>query len=99
MPVESKYKFEGIENIDGIDCAKISVALSGTRKMTTQSQGMNISTNGPFTGTTIILFAVKDGYLVKESVTSRMTGKIEIPDQNMSFPVVMDITSVNQIVK
>ncbi|HEX7494962.1 MAG TPA: hypothetical protein VF346_12135 [Bacteroidales bacterium] len=99
MPVESKYKFEGIENIDGIECAKISAALSGTRKMTTQSQGMNISTNGPFTGTTVILFAIKDGYLVKESVTSKMTGKIEIPEQNMSFPVVMDITSVNQIVK
>jgi hypothetical protein len=99
MPVESKYKFEGIENIDGIDCAKISVVLSGTRKMTTQSQGMNIATNGPFTGSRIILIAVKDGYLVRESVTSKMTGKIEIPDQNMSFPVVMDITSVNQIVK
>lgn len=99
MPVESKYKFEGIENIDGTDCAKISVVLSGTRKMTTQSQGMTIGTNGPFTGTRIILIALKDGYLVKDSVTSRMTGKIEIPDQNMSFPVVMDITSVNQLVK
>ncbi len=99
MPVESKYKFEGIENVDGIDCAKISVELSGTRKMTTQSQGMNISTNGPFTGSRIILIAVKDGYLVRETVTSRMTGRIEIPDQNMSFPVIMDITSVNQIVK
>jgi hypothetical protein len=99
MPVESKYKFEGIENIDGTDCAKISVVLSGTRKLTTQSQGMNIGTNGPFTGTRIILIALKDGYLVRDSVTSRMTGKIEIPDQNMSFPVVMDITSVNQLVK
>ena len=99
MPVESKYKFEGIENIDGTDCAKISVVLTGTRKMTTQSQGMNIKTNGPYTGSRIILIALKDGYLVKDSVTSRMTGKIEIPDQDMSFPVVMDITSVNKLVK
>jgi hypothetical protein len=99
MPVESKYKFEGIENIGGIECGKISVVLSGTRKMTTQSQGMNVSTNGPFTGSRIILIALKDGYLVKDSVTSRMTGKIEIPDQSMSFPVVMDITSVNKLVK
>lgn len=99
MPVESSYKFEGIEKIDGIDCAKISATLSGSRKMTTQSQGMEIRTNGPFTGTQILLFAVKEGYFIKESVVSKMTGNIEIPDQNMSFPVVMNITSTNEIVK
>jgi hypothetical protein len=99
MPVESNYKFEGIKNIDGIDCAKISSTLSGTRKMTTQSQGMEIRTSGPFTGTRVLLFAVKEGYMIKDSVASKMTGTIEIADQNMNFPVVMDITSVNQIVK
>ena len=99
MPVESNYKFEGIKNIDGIDCAKISSTLSGTRKMTTQSQGMEIRTSGPFTGTRVLLFAVKEGYMIKDSVASKMTGTIEIADQNMNFPVVMDIISVNQIVK
>lgn len=99
MPVESNYKFEGIKNVDGIDCAKISSTISGTRKMTTQSQGMEIRTSGPFTGTRVLLFAVKEGYMIKDSVASKMTGTIEIADQNMNFPVVMDITSVNQIVK
>jgi hypothetical protein len=60
---------------------------------------MDIKTSGPFTGTQILLFAVKEGYLVKESVTSKITGKIEIPDQNMNFPVVMTITSTQEIVK
>jgi hypothetical protein len=100
MPVQSDFKFEGIENIDGIDCAKITATLSGTRKMSTQSQGMgDIKTSGPFTGTQTLLFAVKEGYLVKETVTSKLTGNIEIPDQNMSFPVVMTITSTHEIVK
>lgn len=100
MPVESTNKFEGIENIDGIDCAKITATLTGTRKMTNQSQGMGeIHTSGPFTGTQILLFAVKEGYLVKETVTTKMTGNIEIPDQNMSFTVVMDVTSTNEVVK
>ena len=99
MPVESSYKFEGIENIDGIDCAKISATLSGTRKQTTKSQGMDIHISGPFTGTLTLLFAVKDGYFIKESVTTKMTGTIEIPDQNMSFPVVMTVTSNNAVVK
>lgn len=99
MPVEASYKFEGIEKVDGIDCAKISATLSGTRKMTTQSQGMEIHTSGPFTGTQTLFFAVNEGYFIKQTVVSKMTGNIEIPDQNMSFPVVMTITSTNQIVK
>jgi hypothetical protein len=99
MPVESNFKFEGVENIDGVDCAKITATLTGTRKMTTQSQGMEIHTSGPFTGTLILFVAIKEGYLIKETVTSKMTGTIEIPDQNMSFPVVMNIKSENGLVK
>lgn len=99
MPVESTYKFEGVEVVDDIECAKITSTLSGSRKMVTQSQGMEIHTSGPFTGTQEVLFAVKLGYLVKETVTTKMTGNIEITDQSMSFPVVMNITSTNGIVK
>jgi len=99
MPIESNFKFEGIEKIDGIDCAKISSTISGTRKMITQSQGMEIHTNGPFTGTQTLYFAVNEGYFVKQSVVSKMTGNIDMPDQNMSFPDVMTITSTNEIVK
>lgn len=100
MPVQSSYTFEGIEKVDGIDCAKISATLSGERKMTTQSQGMgDINTSGPFTGTQVMFIAVKDGYLVKESVTTKMTGNIEIPGQGMMFPVVMNITSTNELRK
>jgi uncharacterized lipoprotein YehR (DUF1307 family) len=99
MPVESTYKFEGIETIDGIDCAKLSATLTGSQKMTTQSQGMEINIAGTFTGTQILLFAVKDGYFIKETVTSKMTGNIDIPDQGMTFPLVMDTNSTNEIVK
>lgn len=99
MPIKSENKYEGIEKIDGIDCARITATLSGSRKMTAQSQGMNINTTGTYTGTQLLLFAVKEGYFVKETVTTRMNGTIEIADQGMSFPVVMDVTSTNEIVK
>jgi hypothetical protein len=99
MPVESNYKFDGIENVDGIECAKITATLSGTRKMTTQSQGMEIHTSGPYTGTQVLFIAVNEGFLMKETVMTKMTGTIEIPDQNMSFPVVMSVTATNRIVK
>jgi hypothetical protein len=99
MPVEAINKLEGIKTIDGTDCAILSATLSGSRKMSTQSQGMTINTSGTFTGTMTLLFAIKEGYFVKETVTTKMTGTIEIPDQNMSFPLVMDIVSTNEIVK
>jgi len=99
MPVAAAFKYEGLEKINGMDCAKITATLTGTRKMTTQSQGMEIHTSGPFTGTQTLFFAVNEGYFVKQTVVSKMTGNIEIPDQNMSFPVVMTITSTNEIVK
>src|SRR5664280_1763168 len=99
MPVAADFKYEGLEKINGMDCAKITATLTGTRKMTTQSQGMEIHTSGPFTGTQTLFFAVNEGYFVKQTVVSKMTGNIEIPDQNMSFPVVMTITSTNEIVK
>jgi hypothetical protein len=67
--------------------------------MTTKSQGMEIRTSGPFTGTQTLFFAVNEGYFIKQIIVSKMTGNIEIPDQNMSFPVVMTINSTNQIVK
>jgi hypothetical protein len=96
MPLESKNKYEGIEKVDGVDCAKITATLTGTRKMVTQSQGMEIHTSGPFTGTETFLFAVKDGYFKKLTITTRMDGKIEMPDQGMSFPVVMNIDATSE---
>ena len=99
MPVRSEYKFDGIMTVDGLECAKISAAVSGTRKMTTQSQGMEIKTSGTYTGTQLLIFAIKEGYFTKESVNSKMTGNIEVADQNMVFPVVMDIATTNEIIR
>lgn len=96
--VKSDNRFEGIENINGIDCAKISSVLAGTNDIKTQSQGMDLKTTGTFTGISNMFFGVNEGYFIKQSVTSRMTGKIEIntPD-SMTFPLVMDMTSVNEV--
>jgi hypothetical protein len=100
MQVKSENKYEGIEKIDGTECAKISSAISGTREMTAQTQGMDVYTSGPFTGNTVLFFAVKEGYFIRQIVTTKMTGTIEISGpQNMSFPVVMDMTSTNEVRK
>jgi hypothetical protein len=99
MPVESNYTFEGTEKFNGVDCAKITAALTGSMKMTNQAQGMDISTNGIFTGTKTLYFDIKDGYFINETTVTKMIGKIEITNQGMSFPVVMTITATNEMVK
>jgi len=99
MPQKAIYKFEGLESVDGVECARITAELSGDRKMTTQSGGMEIHIKGPFTGTLEILFAMKDGYLVKETITTKMTGTLELADQGMTLPDVMTVTATTSLVK
>jgi hypothetical protein len=99
MPVESNYKFEGIEKYNGVDCAKLTALLSGSMKITNQTQGMDIETSGTFTGTRTLFFAVREGYFIKEAAATKMTGTVNLINQNMSFPVVMDVTSTNELVK
>jgi hypothetical protein len=99
MPIESNCKFEGIEQYNDFECAKISADLSGTMKITSEAQGMSINTSGTYTGIRTLLFAVTEGYFIKETVKTKLTGTVEIADQGMSFPLVMDITTTNEMVK
>lgn len=98
--VQSDNKYLGIEKIDGINCAKITATLTGTREQKLQTMGMDIFIKGSFTGTGELFFAVKEGYFIKQVVTTKMNGNIDITgDQNMSFPMVMDMVSTNAIKK
>jgi hypothetical protein len=98
MLVNSQNKLEGFETIDGIECAKISAVISGTRQMTVVNQGMDIYIKGPFSGTAEILFEIKEGYFLKQTVITKMTGNMEITSpQTMTFPVTMDMTTVTEI--
>lgn len=100
MAFRSDNKFEDYEEINGVKCARISSVISGDRLMITQTQGMDITTKGPFTGTSIVYFSSAKGYFVKQTVNTKQTGTIDITSpENMSFPVVIDMTSVNEVVK
>jgi hypothetical protein len=100
MSVRSENKMEGFENIDGVECAKISSVLSGERIMKVSNQDMEIQIKGPFTGTADFFFSLKDGYFVRQTVESKLTGKMEMTaPQAMTIPIVMDISSVNNVKK
>jgi hypothetical protein len=98
--IKSINKFEGIEVVNGIECMKITSAFSGDRYMTAQTQGMDILTRGPYTGTGILFFAVKEGYFIKQSNKTSLKGNIEISGpQEMSFPIVIETYSTTEFVK
>jgi len=100
MTIKSDKKFEDFEEINGVNCARISSVISGDRLMITQTQGMDITTKGPFTGTSVVYFSPEKGYFIKQTVNTKQTGTIDITSpENMSFPVVIDMTSVNEVVK
>jgi hypothetical protein len=98
--VNSTDKLEGIENIDGIECARISSTLSGTMIINTQNQGMDVKMKGTYTGSGILLFAIKEGYFIKQTVISKVTGNVEIAmPESVTFPMVMDVNTVNEVIK
>jgi len=92
-------KLEGIETLNGMECAKISTTHSGKMTMSIQSQGMDIYLAGPFTGTSECLFAIKEGYFIKQTSSTKMTGNLEIASQGMTLPIVIDSKAVNEIIK
>ncbi len=98
VSITSANKMEGFENVDGNECVKISAALDGYRFMNVNSQGMDIHVKGPFTGTATFFFSIKDGYFIKQLVDTKMTGDIEMTaPEAVTFPVVMDISAVNEV--
>jgi hypothetical protein len=98
--IESNNKFEGFETVDGIECAKITSIVKGSRQQNAQTMGMDIVTTGDFTGTEELYFNIKDGYLVKQVSNSKMNGTIEISGpQSMTAPLTMDMTSTTKIKK
>jgi hypothetical protein len=92
-------KLEGFEKADGIECARISSQHSGMWTMAIQSQGMDIFIKGPFNGTSECLFAVKEGYFIKNTGSTKMTGELEISSQGMSMPIVIEMKSVSEVKK
>jgi hypothetical protein len=91
-------KLEGFETVDGIECAKISSQHSGKISMKIQNQGNDLSIKGPFTGTSEFLFAVKEGYFIKMTSATKVNGNLEMTSpQAMTFPIVIDMKSVNEM--
>lgn len=97
--MNSESKFEGFEEVNGVNCAKITSSTTGTSNMRNQVQGMDMKTTGNFTGTSVTYFSHESGYFIKFTSTTKMTGNVEMPNEGYSFPVVMDIVETTEVKK
>lgn len=84
-------KLEGIEIIDGVECAKILKEATGTFIMSIQAQGMDINIRGPFTRTSECMVAVKEGHLVSQTSSMKVTGDLDIASMGMTMPITIQI--------
>lgn len=92
--IKSTNKFEGVEKVNGTECAKIVSAITGTMQVNAQNMGMDIFMSGTLQGQGTLFFAVKEGYFVKQDITQKMNGTAEISGpQSMSFPIIIETTS------
>ena len=83
---------------DGVEWARIRSKLTGTQKVTVQNQGMEIKMSGPYEGNSVVQFAVKQGYFVKQNVNTKLTGNIEMSQPDVvTFPIVMTMTSTSEM--
>ena len=94
---QSVNKVEGFETVNGIECAKISGQHTGTMTMTVQNQGMDIFIKGPYTGTSEYLFAVKEGYFVKLTSSTKVKGNLEISSMGMEMPIGIEMKAVTEM--
>jgi hypothetical protein len=89
----AENKVEGFEKVNDIECVKIVTNHTGIMNMGVQAQGMDIYINGPYTGTSEYLFAVKEGYFVKLSSKTLLKGNLDLPSMGMNMPITIDTKS------
>lgn len=94
----SENKFEGLETVNGIECAKITSTHSGIWTMSIKSPEADLMIKGPYTSISESLFAIKEGYFVKNTVSTRLNGQLELTSPMvMTMPITIDMKSVTEM--
>jgi hypothetical protein len=79
--------FEGLETIDGMECARIRSQVTGTLSGTGNQQGMDMTISGTGKGTDLWYFAVKEGIYVKATSDATYELAIAVSAAGMTIPM------------
>jgi hypothetical protein len=78
---------EGLEKIDGMECARISSEVTGTITGTGSQMGQDLTFSGTSKGKDVWYFAVKEGTFVKAMSESKTEMSIEVSAAGMTIPM------------
>lgn len=84
---QNVHTLEGFETVDGVECARISTQFTGTITGTGNQGGADLTFSGTTKGKAVWFFAVKEGYLVQQTVDSTAEISVEIAAMGMTIPV------------
>jgi hypothetical protein len=91
---ESNLTFTGFEQVEGIECAKITVKGTGTIDGSGQQMGMDVALEGDLEISGTLFFAYKKGLFVKTTtetfteMTAALSGQM-----NMTIPITQESKS------
>lgn len=92
--------FDGIETVDGYECARIKVAVTGTITGSLEQQGVGISIDMKMDGTDTWYFAIKEGIYVKSDMKASIGGVVAVGEPaNMTIPVTGETRQSASLVK
>ncbi|HSA94975.1 MAG TPA: hypothetical protein VLJ16_02910 [Acidobacteriota bacterium] len=78
--------FEGLETIDGRDCARIRSEVTGSISGSGNQQGMDMVFSGTGKGTDLWYFAVKEGVYIKSTSDMKMDISITLSALGQTLP-------------
>lgn len=100
LKMDNLNTFMGFETVDGMNCARVDAAVTGTLTGTGQQMGAPLTFEGSMEGTETWYFAVEEGIFVKSNSNIVTTAKVTVSGpQEMEIPLTMDVTTVTELVK
>jgi hypothetical protein len=100
ISLESLNTLEGFETVDGLECAKITVKISGTLEGGGDQGGPDLAFKGEIEGTETWHFAYKEGLFVKmiTDAFTKDTVSVRGP-QEMSIPLAQEMKIEIKLIK
>ena len=95
--------FRGVETVDGVECAKITAAVSGEMTGEARDKGTDITFKGIYDGSDVWYFAYKEGRLVSRDSRGSVSGEAfderGNQGQGMTVPLNREISTTIELVR
>lgn len=97
---KNEHRLAGFETIEGLECARIETAVTGTLEGEGEQQGMGLTFKGDIEGKDIWYFAYKQGLYVRMTSSASVDGTIDTSGlQNLSIPLKQKIDMETRLVR